>query len=60
MAEFAGLNVHKQLVTEEAYRNDDFELALKSAFLGTDQDILAGQYIVYHLFFVILPNWIYP
>ena len=60
VAEFARLNVHKRLVTEEAYKNDDFELALKSAFLGTDQDILAGQYIVYHLFFVILPNWIYP
>ena len=45
MAKFAGLNVHKRLVTEEAYKNDDFEVALKNAFLGTDEDILAGLFI---------------
>ena len=59
MAEFAGLNVHKRLVTDEAYKNDDYELALKKAFLGTNEDILGSQYMVYYLFFVILPNWIY-
>ena len=59
VAKFAELNVHKRLVTEEAYKNNDYELALKNAFLGTDEDILASQYMVYHLFFVILPNWIY-
>ena len=45
MAKFAGLNVHKRLVTEEAYKNDDYELALKKAFLGTDEDILASQFV---------------
>ena len=42
MAKFAGLNVHKRLVTEEAYKNDDFEVALKNTFLGTDEDFLAA------------------
>ena len=51
VAKFAGLNVHKRLVTEEAYKNDDYELALKKAFLGTDEDILASQCMFYHLFF---------
>ena len=41
VAKFAGLNVHKRLVTEEAYKNDNYEEALKNAFLGTDEDILA-------------------
>lgn len=44
VAKFAGLNVHKRLVTEEAYKNNDYELALKKAFLGTDEDILASQF----------------
>ena len=56
VARFAAFNVHKRLVTEEAYKMDDYELALKNAFLRTDEDILAGQYMVYHLFFVILLN----
>jgi protein phosphatase PTC2/3 len=42
---FAGLNLHKRLVKEETYKNDDYEEALKKAFLGTDEDILAGQFI---------------
>jgi len=41
VAKFAGLNLHKRLVKEEAYKNDDYEVALKKAFLGTDEDILA-------------------
>ena len=45
MAKFASLNVHKRLVTEEAYKNEDYEVALKNAFLGTDEDMLAGQFI---------------
>ena len=59
MAKFAGLNVHKRLVTEEAYKNDDYEVALKKAFLGTDEDILAGQFMFCHLFFIILSNRMY-
>jgi protein phosphatase 2C family protein 2/3 len=34
--------VHKRLVTEESYKNEDYEAALKKAFLGTDEDILAN------------------
>jgi protein phosphatase 2C family protein 2/3 len=41
VAKFAGLNLHKRLVKEEAYKNDDYEGALKNAFLGTDEDLLA-------------------
>jgi protein phosphatase 2C family protein 2/3 len=47
VAKFAGQNVHKRLVTEETYKNDDFEAALKKAFLGTDEDILASQFIIF-------------
>ena len=57
VAKFAGLNVHKRLVTEEDYKNDEYEAALKKAFLGTDEDILASQFA--HLFVIILPNWMY-
>jgi protein phosphatase 2C family protein 2/3 len=42
VAKFAGQNVHRRLVTEEAYKNDDYEVALKKAFLGTDEDLLAN------------------
>ena len=56
VSKFAGLNVHKRLVKEEAYKNEEYEEALKKAFLGTDQDFLASQFIY---FVIILPNWIY-
>jgi protein phosphatase 2C family protein 2/3 len=45
VAKFASLNVHKRLVTEEDYNNDEYEAALKKSFLGTDEDILASQFI---------------
>jgi len=41
MAKFASQNVQKRLVTEETYKDDDYEAALKKAFLGTDEDFLA-------------------
>jgi protein phosphatase 2C family protein 2/3 len=41
-AKFAGINVHKRLVTEKAYHEKQYEEALKKAFLGTDKDFLAG------------------
>jgi protein phosphatase 2C family protein 2/3 len=41
VAKFAGINVHKRLVTEESYREKRYEEALKRAFLGTDEDLLA-------------------
>lgn len=43
VAKFAGENVHKRLVTEEAYHEKRYEEALKRAFLGTDEDLLAGE-----------------
>ena len=42
MAKFAGQNVHQRLVKEESYREQGYEEAMKRAFLGTDEDILAG------------------
>ena len=45
VARYAGQNVHKRLVSEEEYRNKEYEAALKRAFLGTDQDILAGMLV---------------
>ncbi|KAH7919585.1 PP2C-domain-containing protein [Leucogyrophana mollusca] len=41
VAKFAGKNVHKRLVAEEAYREKRYDEALKRAFLGTDEDLLA-------------------
>lgn len=42
VAKFAGENVHKRLVKEEAYHDKRYEAALKRAFLGTDEDLLAN------------------
>jgi protein phosphatase 2C family protein 2/3 len=44
IAKFASNNVHKRLLTEEAYREKRYEEALKRAFLGTDEDFLAGKF----------------
>jgi len=43
VAKFAGQNVHKRLVTEESYKQKDYAAALKKAFLGTDEDLLASK-----------------
>ena len=45
MARFAGQNVHRRLVTEETYKEGDWEIALKKAFLGTDEDLLASMFV---------------
>ncbi|KAJ7109712.1 phosphatase 2C-like domain-containing protein [Mycena crocata] len=42
VAKFAGQNVHKRLVTEESYKEGQYAEALKRAFLGTDEDLLAN------------------
>jgi len=42
VARFAGQNVHKRLVTEDSYKEGNYETALKKAFLGTDEDLLAN------------------
>lgn len=43
VAKFAGENVHTRLVKEETYREKQYEAALKRAFLGTDEDLLASE-----------------
>ncbi|KAG6918764.1 hypothetical protein DXG01_011955 [Tephrocybe rancida] len=42
VAKFAGSNVHKRLVEEETYKQGQYEAAMKRAFLGTDEDLLAN------------------
>ena len=44
MAKFAGQHVAKRLVSEQAYREFEYEQALKKAFLGTDEDLRAGMW----------------
>jgi protein phosphatase PTC2/3 len=43
VAKFASQNVHKRLINEESYREKQYEKALKRAFIGTDEDILASE-----------------
>ncbi|KAG8911920.1 Protein phosphatase 2C 2, partial [Tulasnella sp. 408] len=38
-AKFSGEHVPKRLAEEEAYKAQDYKLALKKAFLGTDEDL---------------------
>jgi len=47
MAKFAGINVHKRLVAEDAYHKKRYEEALKNAFLGTDKDFLASEFHIF-------------
>lgn len=47
VAKFAGINVHKRLLSEESYREKRYDEAMKRAFLGTDEDLLAGT-LLYH------------
>ena len=54
MAKYAGQNVHKRLITEESYKEQNWEMALKRAFLGTDEDLLASTSI---LDFVIIERF---
>lgn len=57
VAKFAGNHVHKRLVTEETYREKDYEAALKRAFLGTDEDLLAGKSkCVFSVFLSLIHN----
>ncbi|KAH8114519.1 PP2C-domain-containing protein [Phellopilus nigrolimitatus] len=39
VAKYSGENVHKRLVNEEAYQEQQWDSALKRAFLDTDEDI---------------------
>ena len=56
VAKFAGQNVHKRLVTEESYQQGDYETALKKAFLGTDEDLLASRSLGPSLFLCLTPS----
>ncbi|KAI0822265.1 PP2C-domain-containing protein [Trametes gibbosa] len=39
VAQYAGEHLHHRLVQDEAYKGKNWQLALKNAFLGTDEDI---------------------
>ncbi|EJF63408.1 PP2C-domain-containing protein [Dichomitus squalens] len=39
VARYAGQNLHKRLVQDEAYKKGELKESLKNAFLGTDEDI---------------------
>jgi protein phosphatase PTC2/3 len=44
-SKFASQNLHTQLVTAEAYREGDYEAALKRAFLNTDEEFRKSEFI---------------
>ena len=46
VARYAGQNLHKRLVQDEAYKKGDHLQSLKNAFLGTDEDIRSSAYII--------------
>jgi protein phosphatase 2C family protein 2/3 len=41
VARFAGQNVHRRLVKEDSYQRQNYEEAMRRAFLGTDEDMLS-------------------
>lgn len=43
VALFAGENIHKILAKQEAFKNGDYEQALKDGFLATDRAILNSE-----------------
>lgn len=47
VALFAGENIHKILAKQEAFKNGDYEQALKDGFLATDRAILNGEPLSY-------------
>lgn len=53
VARFAGQNVHKRLIKEEAYKTGDWSEAMRRSFLGTDEDMLAGTSISIDLVFLV-------
>lgn len=46
VARFAGHNVHRRLTTDESYHAKRYDVALKKAFLGTDEDLRAGIFLL--------------
>jgi hypothetical protein len=43
IAKYAGKHVAERLASESAYNEGDYATALKRAFLGTDDDLRAGE-----------------
>ncbi|KAM6494231.1 PP2C domain containing protein [Amanita muscaria] len=43
VSKYAGENLHKRLLSEEKYHEKNYDAALKRAFLGTDEDLLATR-----------------
>ncbi|KAI9512404.1 phosphatase 2C-like domain-containing protein [Russula earlei] len=43
VARFAGQNVHRRLIQEDSYQQQNYEEAMRRAFLGTDEDMLADR-----------------
>ncbi|KAM6503622.1 Protein phosphatase 2C (PP2C)-like domain containing protein [Amanita muscaria] len=41
VSKYAGENLHKRLLSEDDYHERNYDTALKKAFLGTDEDLLA-------------------
>lgn len=46
VARFAGDTVHSRLAANDAFKNRDFEAALKRAFLETDEDLRASALVI--------------
>jgi hypothetical protein len=44
VAKYAGQSVHKRLIGEDTYQQKHYHVALKRAFLGIDEDLLAGEH----------------
>ncbi|KAI0252000.1 phosphatase 2C-like domain-containing protein [Lactifluus subvellereus] len=42
VARFAGQNVHRRLVQEDSYRQQNYEEAMRRAFLGMDEEMLTN------------------
>ena len=50
MARYAGVNCHKRLIKDPQFAQGDYRAALKSTFLGIDEDILKGTNYLPSLF----------
>ena len=46
VAKFAGETLHNRLTQSDLYKAGDDPAALKRAFLGTDEDLRASEYLV--------------
>jgi hypothetical protein len=42
-SKFAADNLHKRMMKDESYEDKQYEIALKRAFLGIDEDLRASE-----------------